>query len=363
MKKSQSFFFLMFLFPALLFSPFGLALGSELPNGPFGMEPLKLDSNYQYLAALSGESSTPGGNGGESGGGGEKKIDLEALSKELDNPLGKLWILWTQNDTITLKGFPLNDTKTLNMTLIQPVLPVPLTKDWLWVSRPVIPIINTPIPELDRRGQGSFPNLFPEGGPSFDNIRNNVSTDRKWEMGDLTYLGMLAPQELVDVGRGKMVLGLGPSFIFPTATHDFLGSEKYSMGPGFLAMWMYQDWKVGVLGQQWWSYAGKNNRPDVSKANIQPIVYYQLPKLWQVGFSPNILVNWEAGSGNKYTVPLGAGVNKTTLLFDKLPVRFEADVYYAAIRPDDAGQRWTFRFLFIPVVPNPLKLMGIDSLF
>ncbi len=51
------------------------------------------------------------------------------------------------------------------------------------------------------------------------------------------------------------------------------------------------------------------------------------------------------------------------LLFDKVPVRFEVDVYYAAIHPDDVGQRWTFRFLMIPVVPNPLKLFGIDSIF
>ena len=87
-----------------------------------------------------------------------------------------------------------------------------------------------------------------------------------------------------------------------------------------------------------------------------------MPHLWQVGSFPNILANWEAWSGNKWTVPIGAGVNKTTLLFDKLPVRFELDVYYAAIHPDDVGQRWTFRSLMIPVVPNPLKLFEIESI-
>ena len=92
-------------------------------------------------------------------------------------------------------------------------------------------------------------------------------------------------------------------------------------------------------------------------------MYYSLPHLWQIGTSPNILVNWEAGSGNKWTVPVGGGINKTALLFGKLPVRFEANVYYAALRPDDVGQRWDFRFMVIPVIPNLLKAMGIDTLF
>ncbi len=332
-----------------------------------GLDPLQaspLKSDYfpspQLLAAASN------GDSGQSGGGPpltpEGKIDLEALSKQMDNPLGNLWILWMQNDTITIKGFPLRGTQTINATLIQPIMPVPLTKDWLWVNRPVLSLISTPIPNLDTSGFGQFPGLFPEG-PSFGALQSQVSTSRKFEFGDMVYMGMLAPAELPDLGKGKLIWGLGPTWTFPTATHDFVGSGKYSVGPAGLLMYMDQEIKAGVIAQQWVSFAGESDRPDVSNANIQPLFYYSLPHLWQVGTSPNILVNWEAGSGNKWTVPLGGGVNKTMLLFEKLPVRFEVDVYYAAIHPDDVGQRWTFRFLMIPVVPNPLKLFGIDSIF
>jgi hypothetical protein len=197
-----------------------------------------------------------------------------------------------------------------------------------------------PTPKLDSSGQGEFPGQFPGGSPSFDNIQNRVSTDRKFEFGDMIYLGMLAPAELPDVGNGKLVWGLGPTFIFPTATNDNLGTEKWSIGPAGMAMYMDPMFKAGFIAQQWFSYAGKDDRPDVSKANIQPLFYYSLPHLWQIGFSPNILVNWEGSSGNRWTVPVGGGINKTTLLFGKLPVRFEANVYYAALRPDDVGQRW-----------------------
>lgn len=339
-----------------------LAQESELLNLRLGMEPLPSEyfDQQKYWAAAS--SDDPGQTSTGETTGGEKKLDLEELSKQMDNPLGSLWILWMQNDTITIKGFPLKDEEVINATLIQPILPVPLTKDWLWVSRPVLSFISTPIPNLDTSGFGQFPGLFPEG-PSFGGLLSNVQTDRKFEFGDMVYMGMLAPAELPDLGKGKLIWGLGPTWTFPTATHDFVGSGKYSVGPAGLLMYMDPEIKAGVIAQQWVSFAGESDRQDVSNANIQPLFYYSLPHLWQVGTSPNILVNWEAGSGNKWTVPLGGGVNKTMLLFDKLPVRFEVDVYYAAIHPDDVGQRWTFRFLMIPVVPNPLKLFGIDSIF
>ena len=339
------------------------AQGNELLNLRLGMETLPSEyfDQQKYWAAMS--SDDPGQTSMGETAGGEKKIDLEELSKKMDNPLGSLWILWIQNDTITIKGFPLKDTQVINNTLLQPILPVQLTKDWIWMNRPVLSFMSVPTPNFPNTGQGEFPGLFPGGGSGFSAFQNQVSTDRKFEFGDMIYLGMLAPSELTDVGRGKLLWGLGPTFIFPTATNDNLGSEKWSIGPAGLLMYMDPAFKAGFLAQQWFSYAGKDDRPDVSKANIQPIFYYSLPHLWQIGTSPNILVNWEGSSGNRWTVPVGGGVNKTTLLFDKLPVRFEFNAYYAALRPDNIGQRWDFRFMVIPVIPNLLKAMGIESLF
>ena len=68
---------------------------------------------------------------------------------------------------------------------------------------------------------------------------------------------------------------------------------------------------------------------------------------------PNVLIDWDADSGNKVTFPVGLGVSKTTLLFGKLPIRIGGEVHYAAIQPDDASQTWLFRLYFVPVVPSP----------
>lgn len=312
----------------------------------------------QYLAAASNSDS------GQSGGGPpltpEGKIDLEAISKSMDNPLGSLWIIFTQNDTLTLRGPPIQKTQVVNVFTLMPILPIPLTKDWILVNRPIMSFINLNRPDTSAINQGAFPDQFAGGGPS---LPSSIPTTRQTEMGDFIMWHALAPMDLPDFLNGKLIWGVGPSIIYPTATHSALGSEKWSAGPGILGMYLGQGVKVGGLVQHWNSFAGASDRPDVSKSNIQPILYFDLPNLWQIGTSPNILVNWEASSDNKLTLPIGAAVNKTTLLFGKLPVRFEFAVYWSAVKPDGVGQDWLFRFNVIPVIPNPLKAMGIESLF
>ena len=327
-------------------------------------ESLVWDSDYfaqpQYLAAARK------GGGGSSGGPPLKPdgtIDLEAISKSMDNPLGSLWIIFTQNDTITLRGPPFRKTQVANVFTLMPILPVPLTKDWILVNRPIMSFINLNTPDTSAINQGAFPDLFAGGGSAFGGLPSSIPTTRRTEFGDFIFWHALAPRDLPDFLNGKFIWGVGPSVIYPTATHSALGSDKWSAGPGILGMYMGQGVKVGGLVQHWNSFAGPGDRPDVSKSNIQPLVYFDLGNLWQIGTSPNILINWEAGGSNKYTLPIGGAVNKTLLLFGKLPTRFEVAVYWSAVKPDGVGQDWLFRFNFIPVIPNPLKAMGIDSLF
>jgi hypothetical protein len=334
----------------------GLAHASDWMDASLGLAPLKFDPSGQirnrYLHSFSNapDMQTYAG----AAGGSDEPVDLEAISKEMDNPLGSLWLLFLQNDTIQLSDdFPLKDKQWINVTIFQPILPIPLGKDWLLANRPTFSFISAPIPKLNKSGEGRFPDLFPGGGPSFNDIQDRVSTNRKYEFGDIIYPMWLAPRELPKLGGGNLVWGVGPTWIFPTATHDFLGTEKWSVGPTGLVVWNSDKWKLGVLAQQWWSFAGKDDRPNVSKANIQYLYYYNLPHLWQIGAGPNILINWEAGSGNKYTVPVGLGVSKTTIAFGKVPIRLGAEIHYSAIQPDDVSQTWLFRFYMVPLIPSP----------
>ncbi len=273
---------------------------------------------------------------------------LEDLAAEMDNPLGKLWLMFLQNDTMIFDGDPL-DEEIINMTVFMPVLSIPLGPRWNFVVRPILPFLSAPKPRIS----GEF-GRFPDellSDPAFGPIANlSLSTDREFEFGDMMLMTAVGPSGLV---ADKFVMGLGPTFMFPTASDDFFGSEKFSIGPAVILVFLGEKWKLGFIAQHWWSVAGESDRPDVSTSNIQYLIYYELPKLWSIGMGPNILVNWEADDGNKLTFPIGLGFSKTTLLFGKLPFRFGVEVHYAVVHPDDFGQRWNFRVYVVPVLPSP----------
>lgn len=152
-----------------------------------------------------------------------------------------------------------------------------------------------------------------------------------------------------------MMWGIGPTFIFPTASDDKLGLEKYSAGPAGFIGYLGKEWSVGVMAQQWFSFAGEDNRSDVSKLNLQYFIYRQLPDLWQVTMSPNITANWEAPSENRWMVPIGLGVSKT-IFMGKVPVRWAIEILKSIVQPDAFGMDWNIRLSITPVIPNLIKV-------
>ena len=138
----------------------GLAHASDWNDVRLGLPPLQFEQSGEiqrsYLQTLSHTSDIQTYAG--AAGGGDEPLDLEALSRKMDNPLGSLWLLFVQNDMIRLSDdFPMKRKRWVNVTLLQPILPVPLGSDWLLVNRPTIPLIKGPIPNLDTSGQGRFP--------------------------------------------------------------------------------------------------------------------------------------------------------------------------------------------------------------
>ena len=63
----------------------------------------------------------PAGEGGEA-------LSLEEVSRKLDNPLSDLWMIFMENDTARYRGFPARGSKWVNTGIIQPVMPLALTK-------------------------------------------------------------------------------------------------------------------------------------------------------------------------------------------------------------------------------------------
>ena len=72
----------------------------------------------------------------------------------------------------------------------------------------------------------------------------------------------------------------------------------------------------------------------VNLLNMQYFAFYSPNPKLSIGMSPNITVNWNAPDGEKLTLPIGIGLNKT-LFLGKLPVRLGAEYHYNIVHPDD----------------------------
>jgi hypothetical protein len=138
------------------------------------------------------------------------------------------------------------------------------------------------------------------------------------------------------------IWGVGPSVTSPTATDPALGSGKLSIGPTAVILAQPSWGSLGMLVRQLWSVAGPDGRMDVNNGLIEPFVNYNLPDGWYLISDSVLTVNWEAKSGQKWTVPLGGGVGKLFKIGDQ-PMNARVESYYNVVRPD-AGPKWTIGF-------------------
>jgi hypothetical protein len=229
------------------------------------------------------------------------------LAKKTQNPVADLISVPFQNNFNFGAG---PKDATIYVLNVQPVIPLRLTEDWNLITRIIAPIINQP-------------SLFPEAESAFG-------------LGDINPTFFLSPAK-----PGEIIWGVGPTFTLPTATDSLLGSGKWSMGPAAVALSIQGPWVFGALANQQWSFAGWRDQ-DVSQLLIQPFVNYNLPDAWYLVSAPIITANWEASSGNKWTVPLGGGVGKLFKL-DKLPINTQLQAFYNVERPDFSAD-WQLRF-------------------
>ena len=254
-------------------------------------------------------------------------MDLDEVNRQLNNPLTSMWSLVFRDTLSILDGDAVESSELNNLLNFQPVLSVPIGEDLIMINRPVIPLVTTP--QYD----------FTSG--------TGVYEDHVTGLGDIVWPIMVGP----DKSRG-FIWGVGPTFIFPTATNDALGKGKWQTGPAGVGLYMTDDWVFGALAQQWWSFAGDDDRPETSSLSAQYFIWRTLPGAWQVGMSPVVLVDWKADSGNQVTLPVGLGIGKT-IKVGKMPLKIIAEIEYAVVRPDDLGQTWNFVLQITPVIPSP----------
>ena len=238
------------------------------------------------------------------------------LAAAAQNPVADMISLPFQNNVLLGVG---PDDETANVLNIQPVIPINVG-DWNLVNRTIAPLIY--LPDLTT-GLESLPSGFGRGS--------------EFGLGDINHSIYVSP-----AAPGRIIWGVGPSLTLPTATDEKLGSEKWSAGPAAVALTITGPWVAGGLVRQLWSFAGDDDRADVSQFLLQPFVNYNMDDGWYLVSAPIITANWEANSDNRWVVPIGGGVGKVFAI-GKQPMNANIQGYYNLESPA-FGPEWSIRF-------------------
>lgn len=237
----------------------------------------------------------------------------QELSQQAANPIADLVSLPIQNNTDY--GLGPND-RARNVMNIQPVVPL---RGGRIVTRTIVPI-------------AWLPDLTADSG------------FRTTGLGDILFTGFYVPE------GESLIWGLGPAIEIPAGGSD-RGTQKWSAGPAVVVLSQAGPWTLGFLTNNIWSFAGDSDRDAVNKGIFQYFIVRQLGEGWYVNSAPIISVNWNADSGDRWTVPFGIGAGKLSFL-GRLPVNAQIGAFANAVKPD-VGPDWQFRVQLQVLFPVP----------
>ena len=242
-----------------------------------------------------------------------------SLEKDAQNPVAALISVPVQENLI-LGIDPGNRTK--NVLNIQPVVPLSVNKNWNLIVRWISPIVYQPLPAFEPAPQVGVSGL-----------------------GDMQPTFFLSPKH-----PGKLIWGVGPAALLPTATSHDLGQGKLGLGPGIVLLTQPTGWTLGVVTNNIWSVAGSGSRPSVNQMTLQYFVTRNLKKGWYVAMQPIITANWEATNGGRLVLPFGGGVGRIMRLGPQ-PVNVSIQAYGNAVYPVN-GSPWSIRAQLVFLYPK-----------
>jgi hypothetical protein len=264
--------------------------------------------------------------------------DTAALAKATQNPVASLISVPLQNNSNFGVG-PYN--RTQDVFNIQPVIPTRISENWMLITRVIQPLVWQPYSTQNAGGQAG--------------------------LGDMNPTFFLSPAK-----PGKLIWGVGPAMVFPTATSTVLGQGKLSFGPSVVALVQPGPWTIGFLVNNVWSVAGSSHRPSVNQMTLQYFINYNMKKGWYLSSSPIVTANWhnkasgdaanvdDTTAGGRWTLPFGGGVGRIMRIGFQ-PVNLSASFYGNAVHPPGASN-WGMRLQIALLYPKLTKEQEIKMM-
>jgi hypothetical protein len=241
------------------------------------------------------------------------QAEAEALARKLSNPIASLISVPFQNNM----DIGIGDLKGVHNTLnIQPVMPFSISDNMNLITRVVLPVVN----QRNITGLG----------------------DTQTGLGDAVVSAFLSPVQ------SKVTFGVGPVFLIPTGTDDFLTGKKFGIGPTAVGLYQFNGYTVGGLINQIWSVAGDTDRADLSNLFVQPFLSYNWKSGAGLGISAELTQNWTTDKTTVWVTPTVGGI--TSLGTQK--VQILVGPRFNVVAPDGLKAAWGVRSQIVLIFPK-----------
>lgn len=253
------------------------------------------------------------------------------LAKASQNPVAAMISVPFENNATFNNG---EDDVFVNVLNIKPVVPMGITENWNLINRAIVPVVYQ---------DSGFTGQHVSGGAWIGQPSSVFTTQEQdlgsiFGLGDIVYQGFFSPKK-----PGKVIWGLGPELHIPTGM-DRATTNQWSLGPAAVVLTMPGHWVIGALVSNVWNIgSGYDDAADVNAMTAQYFINYNMKGGWYLTSAPVMTANWEADSGDQWTVPVGGGFGKVFKIGNQ-HVNMKLAAYYNVEAPDGNDDVWNLQY-------------------
>ena len=243
--------------------------------------------------------------------------DDENIAQQLANPISPLLRIPVQLDYNDRVGVREQSVWQVN---VEPIIPIKLGDSVNLISRTKVPTVR----ERDVPLQGS---------------------DRVAGLGDIEQTFFFTPSK---TETGGLSWGVGPVFLLNTSTDGRLGRRKWGVGPAGALVLQNDSLTVGILANHIESFAGDDDRLDISETFSNPFISKVFGGRTTVTLNSESIYDWEA---KDWTVPVNLTLSQLLKLGNQR-IQVGGGPRYWATSPIGGPRGWGFRFEGTLVFPR-----------
>ena len=280
-----------------------------------------------------------------------RALSVDEIALELENPVtGLRSIAWDVKYRTFQGTVPEADEQTAFSNVFRPSWPIRLSNgQHLLLSATIT--INGDQPGWKPVGWIDYPQWLIRQLPDFDETTGGFASGHG-HMDNLAF----------DIGYGGVsedgvISMFSIANVAPTSDDRSAMRRQWLFGPelalGRMTSWGLYGMRAKHLTNIWSGSNPQDVEFDTNETTLKLFFAYSLGNGWLIEANPVILYDWEAVSGNEWTVPVGAGLSRTFML-GKVPFKLGVEIQNFIVSPDRFGPEWLVNLNLTPVFSTQL---------